>query len=465
MPGYPPYPVYPGYGKAYTAGQTTVVTYQGSVVPNGAVPSYLKPGPAGFITVNWPAFAGATNYTGFHNSEPANTGVNTGANAGFVEEKSTGFYVELRGDTQWGGNRLRYTAGVRYVHTDQTIGGYVSNPDGRNPANPPKGENPADGGLYPNTMNFVYTHNTYHNILPSAEVAYNLSDNAIVRFAGSRTMTRPDPSAMLPGLSFGTPSADVGTVGNLALKPFLSENFDLGLEYYTGQEGYVGAAVFRKRVTGFTANGNTTVPFSALAQYGVTYDTLYQAQKDAINLRGGPDVATVVLQEQVNASGALTVNGVELNWVQPLDFLLGRFGINGLGFTANYTLVDQFGTGAAPAVAQGVAPHTYNITAYYEHGPVMARISTVFNKGSQISGLNQNSITNAALFSADYRQWDFSSSLDLSKLFGWSHEVQITADALNLFDARLRSYFQFSNATFTQYDPGRELLIGIRGKF
>lgn len=270
---------------------------------------------------------------------------------------------------------------------------------------------------------------------------------------------------MLPGLSFGAPSADVGTVGNPALKPFLSDNFDLGLEYYTGQEGYVGAAVFRKRLTGFTANGNTTVPFSALATYGVTYNTLYPAQQQAINLRGGPDVATVVLQEQVNASGALTVNGFEFNWVQPLDFLLGRLGINGCGFTANYTLVDQFGTGAAPAVATGVAPHTYNITAYYEHGPVMARISTVYNKGSQNSGLNQNGVTNAALFTADYRQWDFSSSLDLSKLFGWSHEVQITADALNLFDARLRSYFQFSNATFTQYNPGRELLIGIRGKF
>jgi TonB-dependent receptor len=465
MPGYPPYPAYPGYGTGATAGQTTPVTYRGSLVPNAAVPSYLRPGPAGFITVNWPAFAGATNYTGFHNSEPANGGTNTGASAGFVEEKDAGFYVELRGDTQLGGNRLRYTGGVRYVHTSQTIGGFVSIPDNRNPPAPKTGESPADGGLYPNVMNFVYTHNTYHNVLPSAEVAYNVSDNAIVRFAGSRTMTRPDPSAMLPGLNFSTPSADVGTVGNPALKPFLSDNFDLGIEYYTGKEGYVGAAVFRKRLTGFTANGNTTVPFNALAQYGVTFSTLSPAQQQAITLRGGPDAATVVLQEQVNASGALTVNGFELNWVQPLDFLLGRFGLDGFGFTANYTLVDQFGTGAAPAVATGVAPHTYNITAYYEHGPVMARISTVYNKGSQISGANQNGITNAALFSADYRQWDFSSSLDLSELFGWSHQVQITADALNLFDARLRTYFQFSNATFTQYDPGREIMIGIRGKF
>src|SRR5262249_54161134 len=153
--------------------------------------------------------------------------------------------------------------------------------------------------------------------------------------------------------------------------------------------------------------------------------------------------ATIVLQQQVNASGALTVNGLEFNWVQPLDFLLDRFHLDGFGFTANYTLVDQFGTGAAPATALGVAPHTYNITAYYEHAPYMARTSTVYNKSSQISTLNQNGIPLAAIFNADYRQWDFSSYVDLSKLLGWSHEFQLTFDATNLFDAKLRTYFQF----------------------
>ncbi|MBV8803561.1 MAG: TonB-dependent receptor, partial [Sinobacteraceae bacterium] len=43
MPGYPPYPAYPGYGTLATAGQTGPVFYQGSLVPNSAVPSYLHP--------------------------------------------------------------------------------------------------------------------------------------------------------------------------------------------------------------------------------------------------------------------------------------------------------------------------------------------------------------------------------------------------------------------------------------
>jgi TonB-dependent receptor len=459
---WPSYPAYPGLAAA----GLPPLHYQGSLVPQGSLPSYLARGPAGFVTVNWPAFSGASNYNYFHDNEPATTAANTSANAGYVEEKAAGFYVELTGDTQVpGGNRLRYTGGVRYVHTSQTVGGYVSVPYGANVLNTNAAESPHDGVLVPNLLNFVYTHNTYHNLLPSAELAYNLTDNAIVRLAGSRTLTRPDPNAMLPGLNFSAPSADVGTVGNPGLKPYLSDNFDLGLEYYTGREGVVGATFFRKRVTGFTANGNTTVPFAALAPYGITYGTLNPTQQQAIDTHGGPDLATVVLQEQVNASGALTINGFEFTWVQPLDFLLDRWGLDGFGFTANYTLVDQFGSGAAPAVALGIPPHTYNVTAYYEHGPWMARISTVFNKGYQNSTFNQNGITNAALFAADYRQWDFSSIVDLSRLFDWKYQLQITADATNLFGAKLRQYFQFTNATFTDYDPGRTITIGIRGKF
>ena len=101
----------------------------------------------------------------------------------------------------------------------------------------------------------------------------------------------------------------------------------------------------------------------------------------------------------------------------------------------------------------------------YEHGPWMARISQVYNKGFQTANPNQNGIPLAALFADSYRQWDFSSLADLSKLFGWHSEVQLTADATNLFGAKLRQYFQFSDATFTQYDPGRTITLGVRAKF
>jgi TonB-dependent receptor len=271
---------------------------------------------------------------------------------------------------------------------------------------------------------------------------------------------------MLPGLNFSSPSADVGSVGNPNLKPYLSDNIDLGFEYYTGKEGYLGFAAFRKSVSGFTVNGSTTVPFSSLAFYGVTFDTLSPTQQTAINSRGGPTQAQVTLTEQVNAPGRLTINGLELTWVQPLDFLLGRYlGLNGFGFNANYTLVDQSGSGSAQAVATGVPPRAYNVTGYYENHGISLRLSRTWNKGFISSGFGQNGITNAALFSDSYGQWDFAGSVKLGNYFGNNLMPELTLDVQNITKAKQRSYFQFPDATFTYYKPGRLVLVGVRGKF
>jgi len=475
----PGYPTYPAYGTGFTAGQTGPVTYRGSLIPQASLANYLMPGPDGFITVDWNKFAKDSNYAQFHDSAPLAGSSNTGASGGFVEEKTTGLYAEINGDTDISDMRLRYNAGVRWVHTNQTIGGYVSiadprnsqDPDGAGPLpaacpGPGSPDGPRNGSCYPNALNFVTIANKYSDWLPSASGALNITKNAIVRASVSRTMTRPDPSAMLPGLNFSSPSADTGTVGNSFLKPYLSFNIDLGFEYYTGAEGYIGAAAFRKSITGFTTPGTTTVPFSALAAYGVTYDTLTPTQQTAINSRGGPNSASVVLQQQVNAPGTLRVNGLEFTWVQPLDFLLGRYlGLRGFGFNANLTLVDQHGSGAAPAVALGVAPVTYNVTAYYENYGVSLRLSTTYTQGNQQSGSNQNSIPAAAIFSANYQQWDFSSSFKLGQIFGMKHVPELTFDVINITKEQQRSYWQFPNAAFTIYKPGRTIMIGLRDTF
>lgn len=471
-------PTYPAYGTGFSAGRTPPVTYRGSLIPQSALASYLRPGPDGFVTVDWDAFRAASNYQQFHDSAPLSTGSNTGASGGSVRERTYGAYAELNGDLELGGNRLRYNVGVRFVETHQVIGGYVSvadprnsqDPDGAGPlpaACPGGGANLRDGSCYPNIVNFVTTNHHYNNWLPSLNASYNISENAIVRLALSRTMTRPNPNSMLPGVNFSSPSADVGSRGNPALDPFISDNIDLGFEYYLGGGSYIAVAAFRKSIEGFTVNGSVTLPFSDLAQYGITFDTLSPTQQAAITSRGGPGAATVVLTQQVNANGRLIVDGLEGTWVQSLDFLLGRYlGIRGFGFSVNGTIIDQRATGTgAPAIAVGVAPHTYNATFYYENHGISARLSTTWAEGSQSTLPNQNGITNAALFADDYQQWDFSSSLDLSTVFGSAHLPQLTFDVVNIFKAEQRSYFQFENAAFTSYKPGRTILVGLRGRF
>ncbi|MBO9714987.1 TonB-dependent receptor [Sphingomonas sp.] len=485
------YPTYPAYGTGYTAGSAGPITYAGSLIPNASLASYLKPGPDGFITVDWPKFTAASNYDAFHNSAPNSGGTNTGASDGDIRERTLGAFAELNGDVAIGDNRLTFNAGIRWVKTKQRVGGRVSitdprnstDPDGVGPlpadcpgtsvstANPPR-----DGSCYPSLVNFVYTENDYDNWLPSASAAFHIGENTVVRASASRTMTRPNPSVMLPGLNFSSPSADSGSVGNPALAPFISNNIDLGFEYYTGHEGYVGFAAFRKAVTGFTVTQGLSTNFSDLAFYGVTFNTLTPTQQAGICGRAGVPIATctassvastkVVLNQQVNATGTLKVTGLELNWVQPLDFILGRYlGINGFGFNANLTLINQSGSGNAPAVATGVSPVTYNITGYYENHGVMLRMSTTFNQGSISATAPQNGITAAALYNDDYQQWDFGASLDLAKITGTKFLPELTLDVQNLTKAKQRSYFQFENAAFTLYDPGRQVMIGLRGRF
>jgi hypothetical protein len=41
----------------------------------------------------------------------------------------------------------------------------------------------------------------------------------------------------------------------------------------------------------------------------------------------------------------------------------------------------------------------------------------------------------------------------------------ITLNAINITDEKQRSTFQFANATNYYYDPGYQILLGIRGKF
>ena len=461
------FPTFPGYGTNFTAGGAPI-TYAGSLIPTAAVPGFLLPGSNGFITVDFDKVRKATGYDALL-AQASETGAgSSGANGGLIQEKVTGTFVEANGIIDIGGNKLRLNGGVRYVRTEQIIGGRVSVPDPRNTL--AGGAQIADGGRYPNKITFPTTRTLYSNFLPSANLAFDLGGKAVVRASVSRTLSRPDPNALLPGASFVQPSADIGSVGNSALNPYISTNIDLGFEYYTGGEGVIAFAAFRKSITGFTVNGLRTVPFSFLEPYGISIDSLTQAQRDALASRASPgqplNQVPIVIQQQVNSDGKLKVNGLEFQITQPLDFLTKYIGVSGFGVQGNLTLIDQKGEGAgAPAVAIGVAPTTYTLTGYYEGNGISSRLTYTYNEGSQASGLNQNGIPTAAIFGRSFAQLDFSGNVDLGKMFKNEYLPTVVVNVINITKQPLSSYFQFQNATFNQYNPGRQVLVGIRGRF
>lgn len=455
--------------RGETAGQITpgvngypayAAPYSGSLIPNAAVPSYLRPTRHGIATVNWGDFRRDSNYDAVRAAAPESGSTPSTANWGSIEEDVSALFAQVNGDVEIASNRTRYNVGVRWVKTEQLV---TSRLTFANPANPTL----PDGQRLPDLINIVPVESEYENWLPSANVAMNLTDSAVVRAGLSKTMTRANPTDMLLGLSIRNADVSQVDLGNPDLEPYLSDNIDLGFEYYTGAEGYVGIAAFRKGIEGFTQRQSQNITFGDLAQYGVTLDTLAQQQRDAVIARGG-NAAPVELRQTVNASGRLTINGLEFNWVQPLDVLLDGIGLGGLGFTANYTIIDQKGEGAAPAIAVGVPPESYNATLYYDKYGVSARVSVTHSQGSQASGpnSNQSGVIGAELFGDDYTQYDFSSSFDFSEMFGWSQFVpQLTVDVINITEETRRTYQQYSNATYSLFDSGRTVMVGLRGRF
>jgi TonB-dependent receptor len=405
----------------------------GSAIPQSALASFLQPGP-GFITVDWDRFREATNYDALSESAPFSASAATGARSGIVVEETRGAYTEFNGTSEFMDFTLRYNAGVRYVSTEQTITGPVT---------------------FNNVTTFQSLGSRYDAFLPSFNAQLQITPSVVFRLAASRTLTRPNPADMLPGTTFSDPSAQNANQGNPNLTPFKSSNFDIGGEWYTGEEGYFGVAAFHKEITGFTVLGTNTIPFT---QLGVPFDALSPDQQRAINNRGGPNAATVTVSQQVNAGGVLTIRGYELNWVQPLTFLL-----DGLGFTANYTRIYNSASGAgAPPVLVGVSPTTYNLTGYYEKGPASIRLSYTWNDKQISSGPNQNSVPVAQLRTDSRGQLDLSAGYQLD---GLPTSPRITLDVINITDEPQRQTFEYPNAAFTHYEPGRAVMLGIRGSF
>ena len=204
--------------------------------------------------------------------------------------------------------------------------------------------------------------------------------------------------------------------------------------------------------------GSNTIPFT---QLGIPFDSLSPTQQSGINIRGGPTVALVTVTQQVNAAGTLIVQGYEANWVQPLSVVL-----KGLGFSANYTKVAQQsqGTGINPQ-ATGISPTTYNGTVYYENFGFMVRASYTHSAPQVLTAANtggQNGIPSAQLFNDAYSQLDISAGYTFADL---PSSPQVTLNVTNALSETQRATFMQDNATFTFYDPGYSVTLGVRGTF
>jgi len=432
----------------------TVAPAGTQLIPQSALDQYLIMQPTGsFLGLsdgsqgfgnylsNSLALATATNIRGFDAAAPFSASGALGAQkSGFVDESTQNAYIEANANVKFLEHDIHFNAGLRYYNTDQKITGPV-----------------LVNGAYTN----VSLEHTYQGTLPSFNVAANLTADVILRFAGSKSMTRPVPSAMLPGVSFGSALLSPISAGNPNLQPYYSDNMDLGLEWYTGGPGIVAIDYFRKEISNFTQAQQIQEPFS---QTGIPLSVLSPTQLVDYNANGGQN-EIVTVNTTVNIGQKVYLEGWEFQWVQPLDYF-----IEGAGLTANYTRVtESISKGTIASVlglVTGVPPYAFNLGAYYENDVISVHVNYNYIDGfisaaapSQ-QGIQYPQYTNA------YGQLDFSSSYTLPWLKGTVMEgAQLTFDATNLTSEKQRAYDGDTNSPNFVWYPGRAFMLGLRGKF
>ena len=390
-----------------------------------------------------------------------------------VDEKIRSAYLQanIRAD------RLRGNVGLRFVrtkqHADSTdrvdnyndyfYDGADGNPAPCQPGNPPLPAvgAPAGSGCTSgftslpdstaHTSTFVVSQldRSYTDVLPSFNLAYDLTKDLVLRAAASKVISRPSYSdiAAPGGLQYysqeyvndrrliggGDRQGWFGSGSNKSLEPYKATQFDLGLEWYFHRGSVLGADFFRKNVSNFS------VP--------VVRDV-------ALNVGGN----TVTVQNYSTSAGGRDAvsQGVELYAQHTLDF--------GLGFQFNYTynktnqaaitLEDGTEIGKSPLV--GSAKNQINLTVFYETDTYLLRAS--YNRrGMVVNGL----INGVNVYDEPYTQIDLNAAYNITK------ELSVTASVLNLTKQETRSHLgnDTRDRFYSNGYAGRITYVGLNYKF
>ena len=334
-----------------------------------------------------------------------------------LEEKTQAAYVQanLAGE-RWSGN-----VGVRVVKTRTEVLQYLP---GGTATTPGAILGSAFGIFSPFTVK-----NEYTDVLPSANIKFDLTENLVARVAATRTMARPDYSALAGGLNL-SPPADENDVGggnssNPNLKPIYSNNYDAALEWYYAPRSLLSASVFYMDMSSYVSQGVTEQQF-------LTFDAAH------------PDgyLGNYLVTSPINAPAS--AKGVELSWEQPLG--------DHFGFNTNYTYTDAEEDDGDPVV--GASRNTFNVVGYFENERFNARVA--YNYRSHFySGLDRRSAFNQ----------DDTRSVSASVGWTFNDMVSISLDGMNLTNEKLKYYADNKDQPRGIYNNGRQYYLNLRFKF
>lgn len=224
------------------------------------------------------------------------------------------------------------------------------------------------------SVNRVTASRSYRNLMPGVHARWlALDDRLVVRVAYTEGLSRPAPGDLIASVQENV-QLNQRNIGNPALQPAESRNYDASVEYYLPRLGLVSAGVFRKDIEKFVFTSTRT------ASDGVRE-----------NLK-------------VNGDGG-RLNGLEFVWQQNLTFLPAP--LDGLGFEFNHTWLDSAGKypgRAADDLPFVLAPKTIlNGILSYAKGNFGARVSynRIARRLESVSGSALTDTYNAATASWD----------------------------------------------------------------
>lgn len=291
--------------------------------------------------------------------------------------------------------------------------------------------------------------NEFWNVLPSANLIFELREDLLLRFAGYSAIARPNPSDMSAALNFNDSAdlADLGdivsAVGNPRIEPLRSINFDASLEYYINDDTALSAAVYHKILkTGFEA---VTEELTLIVD-GAPTPTL-------VGRRGNSDETS-------------SITGFELSAQHVASYLPGF--LSGFGFQMAYNYADTdfespdvvvvSGNALAdftePASIPGFSRHSGNATLFWENDRTSARVSyrarsSFFRPFRQ--GTNRfNDKTGFLDFSLSYDVTDF---------------AELRFSALNLTDEKNLRFRPVPDSLAETNIDGRRYFIEARLRF
>ncbi|ACT60478.1 TonB-dependent receptor [Hirschia baltica] len=413
-------------GLDVTSANTDLYTFGGDV-GDGSTITWLVP--------NLDAWA---DETGIYNIEPTPRV----SDIYEVEEEDLGAFVKFAADVELGGRGLRYDIGVRYAETKQTSTGTVSG------------------------SNVVIEREPYSDVLPSINIAYDLTDDIVLRAAAAKVMTRPGLGNLTPNSSVDSFNYKVSGK-NPFLNPTRATNFDISAEWYFAEDALFSIAVFHKDIESFPISTEVTDTF---ASTGLPLSVLQPTSPTAENPEGGP-------LESCNpangGSGCWTIStlgdgpgakisGAEFSFQVPFSTFTELAFVSDMGFVGNYTMVDSdvdytFGSEVISERLLGMSKSSYNATVYYENDKLSARIAAAY-RDDYITSTSGNS--NVFEGYAPSLRVDFSSSYSLTESLGLSFE------ALNLTDEYTDRFTDLENDRRYEYEhTGRVFMVGAKYKF